>query len=126
MAEKEGIILYAEDTPVVREGGVNMLRAYFPTFELETFEDGTSLEERLNQDLSGVKIVVLDDDMPEISGSEIIRRYATREEFEGIPFILHYGGDKSIGERALENGARAYVLKPDSFYGEVRRALVIL
>lgn len=119
----KGIILYAEDNDSIRSACERMIRAILPDFVPQIFEDGTSLEERLKEDVSDVRLVITDDTMPGISGSDIIRGYAKKEGFEQIPFILVYGGEESIGEKAVKNGAFAYVIKPTSFLEEAKRAL---
>lgn len=105
------IILLADDDDNVRKSISMFLEMRFPNYDIETFEDGASLNERLKQrDLENVCMVITDNQMPGIEGSEIIRTYASR--FPEISFILHYGGDEEIGEEAVRNSACAYVLKP--------------
>ena len=121
----EKIILFADDYADWRNAMLMFFEMRFPDYDVETFENGTSLDERLNQgDLENVCMVITDNQMPGIEGSEIIRIYASK--FPEIPFILYYGGDEEIGEEAVRNRACAYVLKPISlkkFYPIIRDAL---
>ena len=121
----EKIILFADDDKNVRETMLMFLDMRFPSYGVESFKEGTSLEKRLKQgSLENVCMVITDNQMPGIEGSEIIRIYASK--FPEIPFILYYGGDEEIGEEAVRNMAYAYVLKPialKKFYPIIRDAL---
>ena len=121
----EKIILFADDDKNVRETMLMFLDMRFPSYGVESFKEGTSLEKRLKQgSLENVCMVITDNQMPGIEGSEIIRIYASK--FPEIPFILYYGGDEEIGEEAVRNRACAYVLKPiklKEFYRIISDAL---
>ena len=105
-------ILFAEDEKLLRDIFSRIVQKEFPNYEFESFSDGTSLESKLNNGIENVVLVLTDNIIPGISGSEIIKKYASRPEFKRIPFVLCYGGDESIGEKAVEDGAFCYVLKP--------------
>ena len=110
MADK---ILYADDKESLRDFLGTLLEMSFPELDREAFKDGSSLEKRLNESLEGVRLVITDNDMPGIKGSEIIIAYAEKPEFKNISFILHYGGDPSLGEELVnKHGAFAYLKKP--------------
>ncbi len=105
-------ILIADDTPSIRITLKEGLSAYFPKFEIEAFESGEGLVKRLGEDLTGVRIALIDNDMrPGITGSEIIKRYSRLVKF---PFVLDYGGDEEIDKKAMQNGAFGYLIKPAS------------
>jgi len=113
------IILFADDDANIRNMTLEVFGLEFPDYAVEILEDGESLD--------GVRVVITDNGMPGMCGSEIIERYARDPRFEGrIPFILCYGGDQEIGERAKKNGAFAYILKPHSmldFSRTIKKAL---
>lgn len=124
--EGKNKILIADDNEDIRNLTSLILQSDFPQFEVESFEDGTSLENRLNGNTDDVKLVIIDNEMPGIYGSEIIKRYATRLRFKNIPFIFYYGGEEKIGKKALEDGAFDYILKtgdPEKYTGAIKRAL---
>lgn len=106
-------ILYAEDEESVRNVTSRIIGVRFPDIHLESFTDGTSLVERLEKGVEDVAMVLTDNNMPGINGGMVIKRYARLPEFAQIPFVLNYGGDTNIGEKAIEDGARAYILKPE-------------
>jgi DNA-binding NtrC family response regulator len=109
----KGTILYAEDNSGTRRSVKRFLDRKFPEFVIEPLDDGTSLEERLKGELGDVRLVITDNDMPGIKGSQIIDQYAQMDGFSHIPFILLYGGDKSTGEFLADKyGNVFYLLKP--------------
>ena len=128
MTEKSGKILYAEDSETLRAVCLMLFAKLLPDYEIECFEDGTSLEKRLNNGLENVKLVLTDNDMPGATGSSIIMNYAQRPEFGNLPFILFYGGHENIGKELVErHGAFSYISKgidhPNSLIAKIRKAL---
>ncbi len=112
-------ILVADDEEYIRNLIFRILVRAIPNFEADGFEvelfpDGTSLEARLNKGIGNVGLVITDNDMPGVSGGELIKKYALRPEFSRIPFILQYGGPSDTGMTAIENGAFTYITKPSS------------
>lgn len=105
--EKQKSILLAEDDECIRHLFYEFMKISFPEYEIETFEDGTSLQGRLEKNIENVKVVITDNQMPGITGSEIIKDYAKK-----VPMVLVYGGKEYIGEEAIKNGAVGYLLKP--------------
>jgi len=131
--EYKGTILVADDEFPVRCSFSEILKQYFPEYQVREYEDGNKLIEGLNGPLEGICMVVVDQKMRNTpTGSEIISNYARKPGFGSIPFVLHYGGYPEIGENALENGARAVLKKPanvedivscvESLIGEKRTA----
>jgi len=108
-------ILVADDDGAMRRLNLRCLKMGFPRYETEEFEDGKSLVSKLEGDVSGVALVLTDNEMPGINGSEIIKNYASREGFKQIPFILVYGGDETIGKQVVRDGAFGYLIKPYDF-----------
>jgi DNA-binding NtrC family response regulator len=102
-------IVFADDDEFVREFVSKCIRKYLPEVSLEICKDGISLEKRLQQGAKGINLILTDNQMPCIDGSEIIKKYA--RSLEKIPFILYYGGENEIGEQAVKDGAFAYALK---------------
>lgn len=108
-------ILYAEDNEYLRETMLEFFEDNFSDYDIESFETGDLLEERLERGLNGVCAVVTDDKMPCINGSDIIRKYSPRLK---VPFILH-SNHPQIEKIAKECGAYAYVDKCDKCGKEV-------
>ncbi|MEK6757851.1 MAG: response regulator [Nanoarchaeota archaeon] len=104
MTEK---ILIADDD----ESVLTSMEWIFPKENTEFYRDGNSLDKRLEQGPEGISLVITDNNMQGPNGSMLIKKYAKQENFRNIPFILHYGGDESIGEKAVEDGAFRYFIK---------------
>jgi len=121
-------VLYAEDDAGVRGLVSVCFERYLPEVNLEVFREGSSLEKRLAQGSDGIDLVLMDNNMPGIDGSDIIKKYAKLPNFEKIPFVLCYGGDSKIGNQAITDGAFTY-LEKDKIIFElipiVKRALKI-
>lgn len=114
--DKKGIILFADDSDTCRDLLRVLAKDYFPDYDIEIYPDGKSVEDRiLRKNLDRVSKIILDNEMPGINGSELIRKHAKKRELKDIPIFLCYGGDESIGKQAVKDGAKAYFLKPISF-----------
>lgn len=101
-------ILYADDNNYMRSMFESLAPIFFEEYNLESFENGGDLIERIDRNTSDLALIVTDNEMPVLTGSEIIKNYAPRIN---VPFVLWYGGEKKIGEEALVNGARKYFIK---------------
>jgi len=104
-------ILIADDSQNNRRLLELGLRRGFPRYNVESFDDGITLDERLNQDLNNVCAVITDNQMPKINGSEIIKKYSSKLN---VPFILYYKGNNVYGKQAVRNGAYDYVLRTET------------
>lgn len=100
-------MLLAEDHNVVREALRLLLEA---TSGLEVLEAGTGREALTVALTQPVDLVLLDVEMPEMNGLEVLR--AIRESKPDLPVvILSNYDDINVLQEALEAGARGYVLK---------------
>ena len=122
-------ILYAEDDIGARELGLMYLNRFLSEVNLEIFNDGDSLEERLQKGPEGIDLVLTDNKMPGPNGSDIIRKYARLPGFENVSFILFHAGYTEIGKQAVRDGAFAYLEKSATSIRELvpllKRALKI-
>lgn len=58
-------------------------------------------------------LIILDIDMPEINGYEMLKMIKEREHLQNVPVIfLTSNGDKSHVIKAVAGGAKDYVVKP--------------
>lgn len=106
-------IYVAEDDTTTLELTTQTVGRHFPRYEIESFEEGGELSDRLeNGDVP--LMVITDNEMPNMLGCDIIKKYASDERFKETKFILAYGGDVSIGEEAIRDGAFSYLQKPFS------------
>lgn len=96
-------VLIIDDHPIVREGLVAALHGKGDIDVVGGFgsaEEGIAAAERLKPD-----VVILDLDLPGISGIDAIPRFASP-----VLMLTAYGTDDEI-ERALAAGAKGYLLK---------------
>jgi len=113
--EKKRTILHADDEKMIRELVSTYLHTSFPDYDLELHENGTSFQGRLEGlvlNPGNVELAITDREMPGINGDWLIEQYARRLQF---PIILVYGGEESIGKKAIKDGAFGYLLKPFRF-----------
>jgi len=113
MAKKT--ILIADDNKLIMSLMKIHFKTHFSDYNKEYFPDGTQLDKRLKERPEGLVAVLTDNDMPGIRGLEIIKEYCNNPNYKDILFFLYYGGEREIGEQALENGAKEYFLKPTGF-----------
>jgi two-component system response regulator len=116
-------ILIADDDPndrfligkLIKEGGVDQ--------DLVSAQDGDEVFDCLHRRGRFAKrpsgppaVVILDHQMPGVSGLEILRRIRNDEEFELIPVVMHSGQMLPAEVRqAYRLGANAYVEKPVNY-----------
>lgn len=85
--------------------------------ELIVAKDGNQLENILQQNPSPFAIV-LDLNMPLVSGKESLVQIRAQKEFDHIPvIILSTSSDQKDKQFCLEKGATDYFVKPGSFSG---------
>lgn len=72
---------------------------------------------------SGARIpllILLDLDLPDLTGFEVLEWIRTQEVLEGVPVVVYTGsGNASDANRAKHLGANSYWVKPSSFKGLV-------
>ena len=116
-------ILVVDDSATMRRMVMASLRTEDVRFDQA--ETGLEAIERLT--LSPADLVVLDLNMPDVHGLEVLRFIRTHQAFREIPVVvLTTRGDDASREAALTGGATLYLTKPfapDSFAPHVRRLL---
>ena len=108
---KRDIILYA-DNGTLRDSIEDLVAREFSDYKIKSYSDWIKLSERLDQDVSGVALVVTDDVMPKMDGMGVINLYAQEERMRKVPFIF-FSRDGDMLELAREWGARYCILKDD-------------
>lgn len=106
--EKEIRILVADDHPVVRQGLVAMLRTE-PDFVVVA-EASTGKEALQQVEVLAPDIILLDLEMPEMDGVEVIRSLREIDPDTRILVFTAYDTDEKI-VNAVEAGAQGYLLK---------------
>jgi two-component system, chemotaxis family, chemotaxis protein CheY len=113
--------LIVDDSKVMREMVIACLRAQ----EGLTFiQAGSGLEALEKLSLQSFDVVVLDLNMPDIGGYEVIEFIRGQDKLRQLPIlVVTTRGDDGSRERALASGATRYMTKPfapAALLGEVR------
>jgi DNA-binding response OmpR family regulator len=102
-------ILVIDDDPILRE----FASVYLSTPEtiVETVPDGnTALDRLLNGQFD---VVLVDIEMPELDGFEIVQRLRTHENLQHLPIVMLTGREDIASiDRAYNLGATSFVTKP--------------
>ncbi len=113
--------LIVDDSKVMREMVIACLRAHEG---LAFAHAGSGLEALEKLSLQSFDVVVLDLNMPDISGYEVIEFIRGQDKLRQLPIlVVTTRGDDSSRTRALGAGATSFMTKPFSpaaLLGEVR------
>ena len=118
-------ILVVDDSKIMREMVVACLRAESGA----TFTHAASGLEALEKlSLKAFDLVVLDLNMPDIGGYEVLEFVRSQDKLSALPIlVVTTRGDESSKARALESGATSFMTKPfapEAILTEVRSLLV--
>ncbi len=103
-------ILIADDSATIRK----MVRASLQSLaDTQFLEASTGLEAIEQLAVARVQLVILDLNMPDMHGIEVLRFVRRHEQYRQLPVIvLTTRGDDSSREAAVEAGATTYMTKP--------------
>ncbi len=117
-------ILVVDDSKVMRDMIIACLRA-IPETSFVHASSGLEAIERLS--LSPFDVMVLDLNMPDIGGVEVLEFVRGQDTLRALPvLIVTTRGDEQSREQVLKAGATRFLAKPftpDSIIGEVRAIL---
>jgi len=104
--------LIVDDSKVMREMVIACLRAHEG---LEFTHAGSGLEALEKLSLQGFDVVVLDLNMPDIGGYEVIEFIRGQDKLRELPIlVVTTRGDETSRARALAAGASSFMTKPFS------------
>lgn len=105
-------ILVVDDSKVMREMLVACLRSQ-PGFQFTQASSGLEAIEHLS--LKPFDLMLLDMNMPDIGGVEVVEFVRSQDRLSKIPIIIvTTRGDDSSKQRAMSAGASRYLTKPFS------------
>lgn len=117
-------ILVVDDSKVMRDMVVACLRAISGTTFVHA-STGLEAIERLS--LSPFDLMVLDLNMPDVGGIEVLEFVRSQDRLRALPvLIVTTRGDEESRERVLRAGATAFLAKPftpDAIIAQVRALL---
>ncbi len=105
----EARILAVDDDPIMREfAGVYLAS---PTTEVETANGGLAALDAVAK--QAFDLVLLDIDMPGMTGFEVLERLRADPRTQGLPVIVVTGREDIVSiDRAYELGATSFISKP--------------
>ena len=117
-------VLVVDDSVTMRRMIMAALR---DVREVSFDQAGSGLEAIERITVAPVDLVILDLNMPDVHGLEVLRFVRSHERFHSLPVVvLTTRGDAESRESALRDGATLYLTKPftpSSFAPEIRRLL---
>ena len=103
-------ILVVDDSPTIRR----MVRASLAALPAVTFVEAASGLQAIEAlAVSRVQMVILDLNMPDMHGLDVLRFVRSHDNYKHVPvLILTTRGDQVSRDSALQAGASAYMTKP--------------
>ena len=102
-------VLIVDDSPTIRR----MVRRALRALPVEFAEAASGLEAIERISLNEVALVVLDLNMPDMHGLDVIRFLRSHERYRQLPVVvLTTRGDESSRQAALTAGASVYLTTP--------------
>lgn len=111
-------ILIAEDDPDDQELIAEAFAQVDPLLKLCLVNDGQEALNYLQEasDNSLPCVILLDYNMPELNGAQVIQRLSPDARFAAIPkVVLSTSGNPQYIRDCLQKGAHKYLVKPDDF-----------
>jgi len=103
-------VLVVDDSKVMRDMVVACLRAHG---ELSFTHAASGLEAIEQLSLKSFQLVVLDLNMPDIGGFEVVEFVRGQDQLRQLPIIVvTTRGDETSKKRALDSGASRFMTKP--------------
>ena len=104
-------VLLIDDSKLTRNKMSAILKSLgFKVTEAESGPEGLKTAESLKPDL-----IILDIEMPQMTGIEVLKILSTQEQQDEIPVVMLTGhADVELVKQALSMGAKDYVLKDKS------------
>jgi CheY-like chemotaxis protein len=113
-------IFLAEDDIDDQEFLKDALQTIDPAIQLVSFSSGLKFISRLSEtdDQHLPCLIVLDYNIPEINGAEILEQLRKQDRYATIPKVVWSTSDSQLyRQNCLSCGARAYLVKPSSISG---------
>lgn len=104
-------VFIADDHPIFRSGLKFLLENSFDHIEIEQFENGLQLQERIISEIPD--IVIVDIDMPEKTGLDVCKEITTAGIDTKVVILTMYN-DLEMLNLAFFNGAKGYLVKDNT------------
>jgi two-component system, chemotaxis family, chemotaxis protein CheY len=105
------VVLVVDDSPTIRR----MVKVALAELATTFVEAASGLEAIEQLTLNAVQLIVLDLNMPDMHGLEVLKFVRRHPTYRNVPvMILTTRGDETSRELAMKAGATAYLTKPFS------------
>ena len=102
-------VLIVDDSPTMRK----IIKTTLNPLKVMTREAGNGLEAIEQLALDSVDVMLLDLNMPDMHGFEVIRYVRQHDDYRDLPIVvISTRADKTSRETALQSGANEYLTKP--------------
>jgi CheY-like chemotaxis protein len=87
-----------------------------PAVDILSLTDGTSLLARLNESETAPRLIILDINMPGLSGFDTLRQLRSQSAYANIPVVMMTtSASPDDRDRSLALGANQFVTKPNTY-----------
>jgi CheY-like chemotaxis protein len=115
-ANRELLILLADDDPVDRELFIEAMNDTGFSFRVVEVENGEELLQHLSSAATLPDLIILDLNMPVKDGRETLKELKNSEQFRRVPvFILSTSNARFDVELACHTGANLFLVKPHEY-----------
>lgn len=102
-------VLIVDDSPTMRK----IIKATLSPLQVKTREASNGLEAIEQLALENVEVVLLDLNMPDMHGYEVIHYIRQHQDYRDLPIVvISTRSDEASIQEALNSGANAYLTKP--------------
>ena len=116
-------IIIVDDHKLFRQSLSILLKQYIDGIKINEASSGAELISKLEQDKYRPDIILLDVEMPKMSGVETVRKLLSKKKYKKIKIIiLTMHDDKSLIMDLMNEGVYGYVLK-DADVTEIKEAI---
>lgn len=125
-APSKKLVLYADDDPDDRLLLTDSLKAIAPQFQVETVPDGFSALYFLQNRQELPCLVILDLNMPGMSGKELMKSLKSEKRFEALPIVVFTTSSHPADKQDCANYGVEMITKPIDLKEFERTANVLL
>jgi CheY-like chemotaxis protein len=116
----DSIVFLAEDDLDDQEMLIEAMKQLDDSLEFVVANTGSKALELLKKNSTGHKInlIILDYNLPEMSGAEILNRLKEKNLFEDVPKVVWSTSNSPVYQKkSMDYGAHSYIVKPTGIAG---------